>query len=44
MNLTKRHKDILRAALGYAHANVDDLNDALAHFTDDGWWPWATAT
>jgi hypothetical protein len=35
MNLTKRHNDMLRAALSYAYSNVDDLNDAFAHFIDD---------
>lgn len=30
MNLTKRHNDILRAALSYAYSNVDDINDAMS--------------
>jgi len=30
MNLTKRHNEILRAALSYAYSNVDDINDAMS--------------
>ena len=34
VSLNKRQRTVLRIALSSALANIDDINDAAAHFTD----------